>query len=103
MTAIRTRQPADPSRSDDASTSGVSRRALLAGGLAGAGVMLAGRTAGAWLRGQAAQVTAMVLEVPRLFDGTKMAVTDGARIVVRNGSIVAAGRAADVAAPAGAT
>ena len=32
-----------------------------------------------------------------------MAVTDGARIVLRDGSIVAAGRAADVAAPAGAT
>ena len=64
--------------------------------------MLAGRTAGAWLRGQAVAATT-VIEVPRLFDGLRMAVTDGARVVVRDGSIVAAGRAADVAAPAGAT
>ncbi|AMY08058.1 guanine deaminase [Luteitalea pratensis] len=102
MTARRTRQHAGK-RSDDACTSGVSRRALLAGGLAGAGVMLARRTAGAWLSGQGAPGTATVIEAPRLFDGLRIAVTDGARVVIRDGSIVAAGRAVDVAAPAGAT
>ena len=102
MTAGRTRPLTDRERSGNASTSGVSRRALLAGGLAGAGVVLAGRTAGGWRRGQGAPAAATVLEAPRLFDGMQLAVTDAARVVVHDGVIVAAGRAADVEVPAGA-
>jgi imidazolonepropionase-like amidohydrolase len=63
--------------------------------------MLIGRQAHAWLGGQPAPGAAAVLDVPRLFDGTTMTVTDGARIVIRDGAIVAAGRAAEVPAPAG--
>jgi imidazolonepropionase-like amidohydrolase len=45
---------------------------------------------------------ALVLEAPRLFDGTTVIATDGARVVIRDGRIVAAGAAASVPAPAGA-
>lgn len=41
----------------------------------------------------------MVIDVPRLFDGTKVAVTGGARVVVRDGRIVAAGPVASVDVP----
>jgi imidazolonepropionase-like amidohydrolase len=44
----------------------------------------------------------LVLEAPRLFDGTRLAVTSGARVVIRRGRVMAAGGAAQVPAPAGA-
>ncbi len=43
----------------------------------------------------------LVVEAARLFDGTQSTATSGARVVVRDGRIVAAGDAAAVAAPAG--
>ncbi len=73
------------------------RRDLLTGGLATAAALL-----GATLP-SVAQTAAetQVLEVPRLFDGVRLAVDDGARLVIRGDRIVDAGRAADVAVPAG--
>jgi len=49
--------------------------------------------------GQTSPGATAVLEAPRLFDGTRLTVTDGARVIVRDGRIVAAGRAADVQTP----
>jgi hypothetical protein len=80
---------------------GVSRRHVLTGGLAAAGVLLSRRAPAAWLHGQA-PATDVVIEAARLFDGTRLAVADAARVVVRGGTIVAAGPANAVPAPAGA-
>lgn len=44
-----------------------------------------------------------VIEAPRLFDGTRLAVRQGARLLARGGVIVAAGPASTVPVPAGAT
>lgn len=44
-----------------------------------------------------------VLEAPRLFDGSRLAVRDGARLLTRHGVVVAAGEASTVPVPAGAT
>ncbi len=82
----------------------VSRRALLTGGLAGTTALLASRGASASLRTAGpAQASPLVLEAPRLFDGTRLTVTDGARVIVRDGRIVAAGRAADTPTPGNAS
>ena len=93
----------------------LSRRALVKS-LACAVSVFAGRTIAARAavpagiagvpRGQAAapaDATAIVIEATRLFDGTAVVARDGVRVVVREGRIVAAGRAGEVPAPAGAT
>ncbi|BCS32008.1 imidazolonepropionase [Luteitalea sp. TBR-22] len=63
-------------------------------------------TAGAWrtvvAQAQPSSGTTTVLEAPRLFDGTRLAVTGGARVLLRGGRVVAAGPAASVPVPAGA-
>jgi imidazolonepropionase-like amidohydrolase len=79
----------------------VSRRQWLTSCL---GAALAGsvRSVGARPFDQGSGPATMVIEAPRLFDGTRMTVTDGVRVVVRDGRILAAGPALSVPAPAGA-
>lgn len=79
----------------------VSRRDVLMT-LLGAAVVGPVRSAAARGRGQGADRSTMVVETPRLFDGTRLAVTDGARVVTRDGRIVAAGPSSAVTVPAGA-
>lgn len=86
----------------ETSRPGVTRRHLLTAGVAAAGLLAARRAPAAWLRGQAASSADAVIEAPRLFDGTRLAVSDGARVVVRGGTIAAAGPASAVPVPAGA-
>lgn len=97
MAAARTRTP---ERSDTRPL--IRRRELLAGGLAAAGVMLSRSTAGAVRPAQASANADIVIEAPRLFDGTRLVVADGARAVVRGATIVAAGAAGSTPVPAGA-
>jgi imidazolonepropionase-like amidohydrolase len=79
----------------------LSRRRLLVGGISAAvaGVV---HPMIARIHAQNASNTTVVLDAPRLFDGIRVTVTDGARVVVRGGRIIAVGRATEVAAPAGA-
>jgi imidazolonepropionase-like amidohydrolase len=79
----------------------VSRRELLAACLSAA-VVGSVRSAVASTQAPGPDPATMVIEAPRLFDGTGLAVADGARVVTRDGRIVAAGAASAVPAPAGA-
>ncbi len=76
----------------------LSRRQLLSAGL---GATFAGGLRSLDVRAQTSPDTA-VLEAPRLFDGTTVTVTDGARLVLAAGRIVTVGPAGDVPIPAGA-
>lgn len=78
----------------------VSRREWLASWLAAA-VVGSARAAGARSVAQEPALAAMAIEAPRLFDGTHLAVTGGARVLTRDGRIVAAGPASAVPLPAG--
>ena len=97
--ARRTTLPPSPLRC----RSGFTRREALGGSLAAAVALLRATRiqAGPLALTAPAGSETEVLEVPRLFDGLRIAAEDGARVVVRDGLVVAAGRAADVAAPAG--
>ncbi len=79
-------------------TPGLTRRRLLALAAAGAYGAPFARAAAFTQQGDGT----LVLEAPRLFDGTTLVATSGARVVVRGGRVVAAGAAAAVPAPAGA-
>ncbi|MCC6161747.1 MAG: amidohydrolase family protein [Acidobacteria bacterium] len=94
------RAPGTGRQCDARPGTGPSRRAILRWGLAAAGAVVG--TRGAWA-GQAAAPGRVAIEARRLFDGTRLITDNGARVVVLDGRIVAAGAVGHVPIPDGAS
>jgi imidazolonepropionase-like amidohydrolase len=81
----------------------LTRRAMLTAGAVTVGGSLTRAFGWSAQSPRAADAATIVIEAPRLFDGTALIVRDGARVVLRNGRIEAAGSVTAVPVPAGAT
>jgi imidazolonepropionase-like amidohydrolase len=86
-----------------ADTHVLTRRAVLTTGAWTTGATLSRAFGWSMQLPSAAGAATHVIEAPRLFDGSALVVRDGARVVIRNGRIDAAGAASAVPIPAGAT